>query len=355
MERLRFAFSALRADAALVTHLPNIFYLTGFSGTAALLLVEGERSTFFTDSRYTFQARDEVSGASIRIAKHGLIRAVGEALRKIRRRGTVAVAYAPSQLSVAQRQHLDSAAAGKLRWVAADQLVERMRAAKDADELLRLRGAGELISRVFDTVLTLIRPGIREIDLAAEIELRIKRGGAAGPSFETIVASGPRAAWAHARPTAKPLKKNELVVLDQGAILRAYCSDMTRTVFLGRPPQRVRQIYRAVLEAQEAAKDAIRPGVEAGKVDRAARQVLKKHGLARYFTHSTGHGLGLEVHEMPRLGRGERTPLEEGMVVTIEPGVYLEGFGGIRIEDDVVVTSDGARGLTTARKELLDL
>ncbi|MGA7853109.1 MAG: M24 family metallopeptidase, partial [Candidatus Acidiferrales bacterium] len=159
----------------------------------------------------------------------------------------------------------------------------------------------------------------------------------------------------HAQPTPKLLKKNELVVLDQGAILRGYCSDMTRTVFLGRAAGRVRGLYNAVLEAQQAAKAAIRPGVKAGDVDSAARKVLRRQGCVRYFTHSTGHGLGMEVHEMPRLGMHEETPLEQGMVITVEPGVYIEGLGGIRIEDDVVVTAQGAEDLTNASREFLEL
>ena len=208
---------------------------------------------------------------------------------------------------------------------------------------------------LFRSVLPQIKPGISEIILAAEIEYEIKKRGGSGPSFDTIVASGPRSAWAHARPTSKLLRKNELVVLDQGAILRGYCSDLTRTVFLGRAPVKVRRLYNAVLEAQGAAREAIRPGVKAGEVDAAARQTLKRLRLAQYFTHGTGHGLGIEVHEMPRLGRGEETVLEEGMVVTIEPGVYIEGLGGIRIEDDVVVTSKGAEDLTSAPREFLEL
>ena len=304
------------------------------------------------DSRYTFQAREEVSGIRVHTANRGILRAAAEAISKTRRRGRIAVAYSPAQVTVAQRQAMDAAVAGRVRWVPANGAVERLRAIKDADELARMQQAAEVISQVFCDTLPLIRPGITELELAAEIEYRMKRAGATGPSFETIVASGPRSAWAHARPTSKPLKKNELVVLDQGAILRAYCSDMTRTVFLGRSSDKVRRMYRAVLEAQEAAKNAIRPGAMAEAPDSAARKVLKQHGLARYFTHSTGHGLGLEVHEIPRLGKGERATFEEGMVVTVEPGVYLEGFGGIRIEDDVVVTSTGARDLTTAPREL---
>ncbi len=355
MDRLRLCFSELRADVVLVTHLPNIFYLTGFSGSAGLLLVEPQEGLLLIDSRYTFQARKEVSGVRVETVKHGLLRGAGDAISKISRRGRISVAYSPSQLTIAQKQALDAATGGRVRWVPAGGLVEKLRAIKDADELSRMRQAADAISKTFCDVVPMIRPGVTELELAAEIEYRMKRLGATGASFETIVASGARSAWAHARPTAKPLRKNELVVLDQGAILRAYCSDMTRTVFLGRSSEKVRRMYRAVLEAQGAAKNAIRSGVAAEAPDTAARHVLKKYGLNRFFTHSTGHGLGLEVHETPRLGKGERTTLEEGMVVTVEPGVYLEGFGGIRIEDDVVVTSTGGQDLTSAPRELLEL
>jgi len=353
MDRLRLSFSALTADAFCVTHLPNIRYLCGFTGSAGLLLVESFGSTLYTDSRYKFQAREEASDARVVIAAHGLARALGERLRG--RRGRLRVAYSPSHLTVAQKSALEAAAGPRVRWVNGGDAIERLRAVKDASELATMREAAMLISEVMNNVIPSIQPGLTELDIAAEIEYGIKHRGASGPSFETIVASGARSAWAHARPSSKPLRKNELVVLDQGAILRDYCSDMTRTVFLGRSPARIRRMYRAVLEAQEAAKRAIRPGVTAGAVDAAARRVLKGFGFAQYFTHSTGHGLGLEVHEMPRLGKGEQTELQEGMVVTVEPGVYMEGLGGIRIEDDVVVTSNGAEDLTTAPREFLEL
>jgi len=352
VDRLRLSFSTPRVDAFLVTHLPNVRYLCGFSGSAGVLLVEPSRSTLITDSRYVFQAQEEVSGAKVHIAKHGLLRAATEALR---RRGRSRVAYAPGHVSVAQNATLRALGGTQVRWVNGGDAIERLRAVKDAGELALMREAATLISEVFAAVLPKVRPGISEISLAAEIEYAIKKMGGSGPSFETIVASGARSAWAHARPTSKQLRKNELVVLDHGAILRGYCSDLTRTVFLGRAPAKVRQLYRAVLEAQAAAREAIRPGVKAGAVDAAARGTLKRHKLAQYFTHSTGHGLGIEVHEMPRLGRGEETVLEEGMVVTIEPGVYIEGLGGIRIEDDVVVTSNGAEDLTSASREFLEL
>jgi Xaa-Pro aminopeptidase len=353
--RLRLSFSALKVDSILVSHLPNIQYLCGFTGSAGLLLVDESQAALFTDSRYTFQAHEEVHGARVRIAKQGLLKAVGEDLEDLKARRRRAVAYAAAHTTVVQKQTLDGVSRGRVRWASDENVVEKLRAVKDPGELARMREAARLISDVFRKILPLIRMGTSELDLAAEIEYRIKQMGGSGPSFETIVASGPRSAWAHARPTPKRLGKSELVVLDQGAILRGYCSDMTRTVFVGRAPARIRQMYQAVLQAQEAAKRAIRPGVKAGDVDRAARRTLKRFGLARYFTHSTGHGLGIEVHEMPRLGKGEETLIQEGMVVTVEPGVYLEGVGGIRIEDDVVVTAQGAVDLTTAPRDFLEL
>jgi Xaa-Pro aminopeptidase len=353
IQRLISQFSSLRVDAFLVSHPPNIRYLSGFSGSAGFLLIEPARATLFTDSRYTFQAREETVGIRVHIAKTGLLAAVAAALKS--RSGRRRVACSDTHLTVAQKRALEALAGKRVRWVADANAVEKLRAIKVPSELSIIREAAELISQVFRDATKLIRPGMSELDVAAEIEYAIKRRGSSGASFETIVASGARSAWAHARPTSKLLKRNELVVLDHGAILRGYCSDMTRTVSLGKASSRVRKLYKAVLDAQQAGKAAIRPGALAGDVDKAARRVLRQAGLARYFTHSTGHGLGIEVHEMPRLGKGDGTILQEGMVLTVEPGVYIEGLGGIRIEDDVVVTASGAQDLTTATRDLLEL
>ena len=353
MDRLRGLLPGIGADVLLVSLLPNIRYLCGFSGSAALLLVEPSRSWLFTDSRYTLQAQEEVSESRVHIAKHGLLRAVAEALRSHKK--PLRVGYSPHGLTVAQKKALDARSGTGVRWIPDRSIVEGLRAVKDADELATMREAANLITRVFGDLVRVIGPKMSEIEVAAEIEYKIKRYGGSGPSFDTIVASGPRSAWPHARPTPKLLGKSQLVVLDQGAIIRGYCSDMTRTVFLGRATQKVRQVYAAVLEAQAAARDALRPGVAADEVDAAARGVLKRLKLGEYFTHSTGHGLGLEVHEMPRLGKNERTIMREGMVVTIEPGVYISKLGGVRIEDDMVVTATGATALTTAPREFLEL
>jgi len=359
-DRLRILFSELQADAILVSHLADIRYLCGFSGSNALLTATVDKTTLLTDGRYTIQANEETSGVEVLIARKSLFTEAGGLLSQART--PKAVLYSPGQLTVAQFALLRKAAGSRVRWRQDPGIVGGLRGVKDANEIAMMKQAADLASNVFADVLPIIRPGILENELAAEIEYRMRRMGASDASFETIVASGPRSALPHARPTDKPIGKNELVVLDLGAILRGYCSDMTRTVFVGKAPRRVRAWYGAVLEAQEAAIEVLRPGVSAGDVDSAARRVLHQHRLARFFTHSTGHGLGLEVHEAPRLGHGETTKLVAGNVVTVEPGVYVENVGGIRIEDDVMVVQDyadtalkSAQILTSAPKEFLEL
>jgi Xaa-Pro aminopeptidase len=226
---------------------------------------------------------------------------------------------------------------------------------KDAQELAVMRRAALLAGQVVEDVMPLLKTGVREIEIAAEVEYQMRKRGASGPAFETIVAFGERAALPHARPTAKRLKKNELVVLDLGAILAHYCSDITRTFYYGKVPARLRQWYRAVQDAQVAAIATVKNGASCGDVDAAARQVLERQGLDKYFVHSTGHGLGLEVHEDPRIARGQKKRLETGNVVTIEPGIYIEGVGGIRIEDDVAVHADRIEVLTRVTRELIEI
>jgi Xaa-Pro aminopeptidase len=355
IERLRIRILGLRGDAILVTHLPNIAYLCGFTGSNGILLVTPGTATLFTDGRYAIQAPEEVAGTRVRvrIAKRGLLSEAGAALRASP--GKQRVLFPPSKVSVGQFQQLRAAAGSRVLWSSDKNCVEELRAVKDARELEEMRQAARLISEVFDDLTGLVQAGIAENEIAAEAEYRMRRKGAAGPSFESIVAAGPRSALPHARPTPRLIGKNELVVLDLGAILRGYCSDMTRTVFVGRASRKVRGWYRAVLEAQLAAIDALAAGVKAGDVDAAARRTLRRHGLAQAFTHSTGHGLGLEVHEIPRLARGDTAKLAAGNVVTIEPGVYIEGVGGIRIEDDVAIGEHGIEILTRATKEFLEL
>jgi Xaa-Pro aminopeptidase len=343
---------ARKLGCLLVTHPANWFYLTGFAGEAGALLVSKDNTTLITDGRFTVQAKEETHGVKIELQQGSLYSSVGAFLSK---RGPRRVGYDANQLTVAQLHALQKAAGSKWRGQEASGLVERLRMKKDAQELAVMRKAAILVGEVLEGVWKLIRPGVRETEIAAELEYQMKKRGASGPSFETIVASGPRGALPHARPTAKKLRKNELVVLDLGVILGHYCSDMTRTVHLGRASRRVREWYRSVQDAQEAAVAAVRAGVACGEVDAAAREVLKKNGLDEYFVHSTGHGLGLEVHEDPRVARGQAVRLEAGNVITIEPGVYLEAVGGIRIEDDVLVAAGRGEVLTRVTRDLIEL
>jgi Xaa-Pro aminopeptidase len=355
LRRIRERIDQAGVDAFVVMHVPNVFYLSGFTGDAGTLVVEMGRATLLTDSRFTTQAREELAHSSIRlkIVKGSLATAAaGELARWLGGRGRVA--FESARVTVADAACLRHAG-GKLRWRPVVGWVERLRASKDPTEIAMMRDAARLASGVIAETLPMVKPGARECDVAAEIEFRMRRLGASGPAFETIVASGARGALPHARATTKGLRVNELVVIDMGAILRGYCSDLTRTVYLGRAPARVRRWYRAVLEAQAAACRALRPGVPAEAPDAAARKVLAGYGLERAFVHSTGHGLGLEVHEEPRLGRGQSQPLDAASVVTIEPGIYLEGVGGIRIEDDLLVLPAGTETLTDAPREFLEL
>jgi Xaa-Pro aminopeptidase len=230
--------------------------------------------------------------------------------------------------------------------------IEEMRMIKSAGELELIRCSVQTNSRAFERAAGSVKAGMRESDLAAELEYRMRRLGAEKPSFETIVAGGERSALPHAQPTGARLRSGDLVVVDMGAFQEGYASDMTRMLFVGTPPAKVKRMYRAVLEAQLAAIDAVRDGARTAAVDAAARRVLKGYGLDRAFTHSTGHGLGLEIHEPPRLGKRDELRLKAGMAVTIEPGVYVRGFGGIRIEDTVVVTKTGCEILTPTSKDL---
>ncbi|MBI3485127.1 MAG: aminopeptidase P family protein [Acidobacteria bacterium] len=341
-------------DACLTLHRPNILYLCGFSGSSGALLIEPRGARLFTDSRYTIQAADEVHGATVGIVQGSLLAAAGDRLRRTGAR-LRRVGYEDSRLTVQQLKQLRKASGARVHWLPVHSPIECLRAVKDGGEIVLMKEAAELGSRVFEHVLPLIKPGIREFELAAEIEYRMRRMGASGPAFETIVAFGERSALPHARPSGRRLRKNELVVLDLGVILRHYCCDLTRTVYVGRAPGRIRGWYQAVLEAQSAARHALRAGVTASQVDEAARSVLRKHRLDRFFTHSTGHGLGLEVHEEPRLAAGQKQKLQTFNVVTLEPGVYVEGVGGIRIEDDAVVTPGEAQILTTAQRGFLEL
>jgi Xaa-Pro aminopeptidase len=338
-----------RLDAFLIAFSPNLRYLTGFTGSHGNLLLTPEESILFTDPRYTIQARAEAVGCRVAIVKGRLVPAIAAAIAKL---GLKRIGHEPARMTCDLYESLKSALPMRASLHPVVGSLEDLRMLKSPEEIGRIRRSVHTNSRAFEQVVARLRPGVKERDLAAQLEYRMRRLGAEKPAFETIVASGVRSALPHAQPTAAPLRSGDLVMVDMGAFVDGYASDMTRMLFLGRPGAKVKRVYKAVLEAQLAAIDAVRAGVPASRVDRAARAVLKAHNLDRAFVHATGHGLGLEIHEPPRLGTREKTVLRAGMTITIEPGVYLEGWGGIRIEDTVLVTANGCEILTETSKDL---
>jgi Xaa-Pro aminopeptidase len=352
--KLREHLATTRFDALLVSHLPNIRYLCGFTGSAGFLLVQEDGAVFFTDVRYDTQARSEVKGAKVIIAKNALLNAVGEwiAGRRKRSRGW-ALGIEAEHLTVADQKRLGDLLRSGVRLRSASAMVERLRVVKDEDELELIRAAVRLGATLFDRALQVLRPGVKESEVAAEMEYAARRAGAEEMSFPTIIASGARSALPHGRASDQPVPAGAFVVCDFGVILRGYCSDQTRTVWVGEPAEDARRAYEAVRQAQQAAIAAVRPGVAVGEVDAAARKALHKSRLGRYFTHSTGHGVGLEIHESPRVAAGQKVVLQPGMVITIEPGVYFPGKWGVRIEDMVVVTRRGRDVLTPTSKDFL--
>jgi Xaa-Pro aminopeptidase len=351
---LRSEIETSKLDALLITHLPNIHYLCGFTGSAAALIVANRGFILFTDARYRIQAKEEVRAARILIAsKSPLVAAAAWLLSQQKRSTPAAVGFEPESITAGMRDRLASMLNGKARLRPSPPLVERARMVKDSTEILRIRQAVELGASLFTTACKKIRPGVREVEVAAAMEYEARCAGAGSMSFPTILAAGPRSAIVHGRASQSCIPRSGFVVCDFGVILAGYCSDRTRTVSIGRPSTDARGFYEAVLEAQLAAIAAVRPGVTCAEVDDAARGVLRQRKLSRYFTHSTGHGLGLEIHEAPRLATGQSQSLEPGMVLTIEPGAYIPGKWGVRIEDVVVVTASGCEVLTPSYKELV--
>jgi Xaa-Pro aminopeptidase len=353
-KKLREHLATTRFDALLISHLPNIRYLCGFTGSAGLLLVEQAGSIFFTDYRYDTQAHEEVKGAKVVIARKAVFSSLGEFLggRRKRARGW-AIGIEAEHFTVAEKKRLNRLKPASIHLKDAPSVVERDRMVKDADELQRIRAAVALGAKLFDRALEVLRPGVKETEVAAEMEFAARRGGAEEMSFSTIIASGERSALPHGRASDQPIAAGGFVVCDFGVILSGYCSDQTRTVWVGPVSQEARRAYEAVHDAQQAAIDAVRPGIAVGEVDAAARKVLRKAGLGRYFTHSTGHGVGLEIHESPRVGDGQKEILQPGMVITIEPGVYFPGKWGVRIEDMVAVNAGGCEVMTPTSKDFL--
>ncbi len=353
-KKLREHLATTRFDALLISHLPNIRYLCGFTGSAGFLLVEEAGSVFFSDVRYDTQGREEVKGARVIIAKKSVTQAIGDWMKARRKRSAGwTIGVEGEHMTVAEKKRLTDLLPSGHRLRSAPVVVERARMVKDSNELTLIRAAVRLGAKLFDRALETLRPGIKETEVAAEMEYMARLAGAEAMSFPTIIASGKRSALPHGRATAQPIAAGGFVVCDFGVILAGYCSDQTRTVWVGAPTRDAQHAYESVREAQQAAIAAVRPGITTGEVDEAARKVLRKAGLGKYFTHSTGHGVGLEIHESPRVAAGQKEVLRPGMVITIEPGVYFPGKWGVRIEDMVAVSENGCEVLTPTSKDFL--
>jgi Xaa-Pro aminopeptidase len=340
-----------KIDALLVSSPASVRYLTGFAGSNGLLLLTGPEAHFFTDPRYSLEAARQLT-CRVHVAKKPLIDA---AAALIKRKRLKKIGFETTWMSHEDFAKLKEALPLGAGLHPIGRIIEEQRMVKSPAEIALIRRSVQANSEAYARTLKRVCVGVREQDIAAELDFQMRMLGAEKTAFETIVAAGERSALPHARPSAYRLEENELLLIDMGATLDGYCSDMTRVAYTGTPPRRVRAMYRAVLEAQLAGIDSVRPGITAGKVDRVVRGVLKLHKLDKQFTHSTGHGLGLEIHEPPRLGKKDKTRLQAGMTITIEPGVYIEGVGGIRIEDTVLVTEKGCEVLTPTAKEFVSL
>ncbi|AFH61948.1 M24 family metallopeptidase [Paenibacillus caseinilyticus] len=351
VHRLRELLDEKGIPALFITNATNRTYMTGFTGSSGYVLITASRAVLLTDFRYMTQAPQQAAGYEV--VEHAP--KVAETVKDIlAREGITRLGFEASDLSFsAYRSYAEGLSPVEL--LPTEGLVETLRMVKDETELAVMQEAADLADRTFTHILDFLKPGVKELDIALEIEMFVRRNGAASTSFETIVASGERSALPHGKASEKLIGNNEFIKLDYGAYYKGYCSDITRTVVLGTPSDKHREIYGIVLEAQMAALEAIRPGMTGREADAVARDIITKYGYGDHFGHGLGHGLGMEVHESPRLSKLGDTVLKPGMTVTVEPGIYLPGFGGVRIEDDIVITDQGNRRLTHSGKDLIVL
>ena len=353
LEKIRAGLKRRKLDALLVSQPDNRHYLSGYTAhdtsiaeSSGLLLIPAKGTPFLlTDSRFLLQAEKEAPDFTVRLYQNGLLALLKELLPKL---GVRRLGFESHWTLHSFADRLANAAKGlKIELLPLSGLIEKERLCKSAAELLKIEASVKLNEEVFQQAFATMRPGQTERQVAGRIETLMRERGAQSPSFETIVAAGPNSALPHAVPSDRPIQAGEPIVIDMGLILDGYCSDMTRTVVLGQPDAKMVKISRIVRQAQLAATKIIRAGVTGREVDQAARRVIKEAGYGQYFGHGLGHGVGLAVHEGPSLNRSNRCQLRPGMVVTVEPGIYLEGWGGIRLENMVVVEEKGARLLNT--------
>lgn len=346
VDALRAKLADQGLEAMLVASPYNRRYISGFTGSAGMVLITSQDAWLLTDFRYTVQAKEQVLGFAVEETSSPL----DTVRRLLTEKGIRSVAFEQAHVTYAEYVKWGQAL-GDIELTPADGIVESLRMIKDETELAVIRKAAKLADDTFAYILGLLKPGMTEKDIALEMEVYMRSHGATSSSFDTIVASGERSAMPHGVASDRVIRGDEFVKLDFGALLDGYCSDLTRTVVLGKPTQRHRDIYNIVLEAQLTALDGIRPGMTGKEADALARDVIARYGYGDCFGHSLGHGFGMEIHEAPGLSARSDTILIPGMTVTVEPGIYIPGFGGVRIEDDIVITDNGIKILTSSPKE----
>jgi Xaa-Pro aminopeptidase len=352
-DKLRHALKKPGVDSLLVTDFTNVTYLTGFTGDDSYLLAHPWGEVVVSDARYSTQLEEECPGLDLHIRRPGV--SMVKALTKVlKASGIGRLGVEADSMTLSLRDEI-AAAVPKLELVSTTGIVEQFREIKDRDEVRAIRQAVGYAQQALEIVRTGLRPEKTEKQVATELETAMRNLGAKGSSFPSIVAVGPRAALPHARPTDRQIGSSDLVLIDWGADGGLYKSDLTRVLVTARISPKLQRVYGVVLKAQLRAIAAIRPRAEAWAIDRRAREVIHQAGFGRYFGHGLGHGLGLQVHEAPRLAANSKVVLKPGMVVTVEPGIYLPGWGGVRIEDDVLVTPAGHEVLTNVGKRLEDV
>lgn len=360
IDKLRKKLAGDNIDAAFIaildvgdtTLMPGVRWLTGYSGSTGGIFLTKKSATFITDFRYTEQAKKEVKGAKVMISKKPPIKTLAEL--KDAQQKNIKIAIEADRLTVGQKAAIQEAVPEAI-LIDCKGLIEDLWIVKDKDEIANIQKAAEIGDLAFERILGYLRPGITEKQVAAELEYQMKVLGAEKEAFETIVASGKRSSMPHGTASSKKLKKGDFITFDFGAIYNGYVSDMTRTVVLGKATSRQKKVYNTVLKAQVAGVKKVKSGVSGKAVDDVCRKIITKAGYGKNFGHGTGHGIGLEVHSGPRLSPISEDTLKSGMVVTVEPGIYISGWGGVRIEDDVVVRPNGCTVLNKAPKKLLEI
>ena len=353
INRIRNIMSEKSLDGLIVTGRANTFYLSGFTGSTSYLLIGREKAWIVVDFRYTIQAGEQVFEGI------GGVEHTESFLTNLNRiiadEGMDSIGFEGNNLSYSEYERFKTKLLHARRLESLGDAIDLLRIRKDEVEIEAIAQAVKLGDQVFDQVLKVIRPGIKEMELAAEIEYQMRKLGASGPSFATIVASGERSAMCHGAASERKIKPGDALIMDFGVIYRNYCSDMTRTIFVGEPGEEMKKIYRIVSEAQLAALECLHSGMKARDADRVARDIITLEGYGDNFGHSLGHGVGIEIHEEPRLSVKSEDTLLDGMVFSVEPGIYVEGLGGVRIEDMVVLEDGKPRNLTGSTKEMIVL